>query len=99
MNVTAINYIFALLSFAGTAVAQDSSQEIDLTPDYTPQERSDFERALETPPPEPYVPNALEALERGQIPTSENPMPPSDGFGFTIGPDGTPQGTYTTDFE
>ncbi|RVG01812.1 hypothetical protein CN230_31320 [Sinorhizobium meliloti] len=82
--------LFSTMGMAG-------AQEYDLTPDYVPQERSDFERALETPPPEPYVPNALEALEQGKIPTHENPMPQSDGFGATIKGGGL-QGTYTTDF-
>ncbi|MBY3528895.1 hypothetical protein HFN72_23500 [Rhizobium laguerreae] len=93
MNVAAIVFGFALFFSVGHASAQD----VDLFPDYTPRERSDFERALETPPPEAYVPNAIEKLEQGQIPSYENPMPPSDGFGVTV-EDGTPQGTYTTDF-
>jgi hypothetical protein len=87
--------ILALLAVAEPATAD----EIDLTPDYVPQERSDFERALESPPPQPYVPNALEALEQGQIPSYKNPMPPSEGFGATIGPDGSLQGTYSTTFK
>ncbi|MDW9503305.1 hypothetical protein [Sinorhizobium meliloti] len=79
MKITAALWGAIFLSSIGTVSAQDN---YDLTPNYSAPS-SDLQRALESPAPEPYVPNALEMMEQGNIPSSANTLPDSGGFGMS----------------
>jgi hypothetical protein len=50
--------------------------------------KSDFQRSLDSPIRPNPPPTALEKLERGQIPSSENAKPSGNGLSPTVNPPG-----------
>lgn len=77
-----------LVIFASVVAAISTSSlaqsKLNLNP-APPQPKTDFQRAIEKPIPPPAPPTALQKLERGQIPTSQNPMPkPREGVSPTL---------------
>lgn len=74
--------IFSTFLIATPAFAQNDLDRYK--PDTSP--KSDFQRALENPIQPNPPPTALQQLERGNIPSSANPRPPSGGFSPTYIP-------------
>ena len=66
----------------------------NIPPEFRPQSqpKSDLQRAIENPPRPSPPPTALQKLERGEIPSSNNPMPSSGGVSVDPGVS-VPQGT------
>ncbi len=75
---------FIAIVFAHNAFAQTKNPNLNYVP---PPPKSDFQRALDNPIKPPPPPTALQALERGKIPTDKNPMPPPrEGLSPTVVP-------------
>jgi hypothetical protein len=76
---------FLALFACGSALAQSDN---DLNRFRPQREQSDLQRTLNDPPPASPPPTALQQLERGNIPSSQNPMPSTEGLSPTLNPPG-----------